>query len=396
MGRLRLFNIRLDKPSGVYFGGDVITGTVSLGLDGNGKKARGVHLTLKGKSKVHWTTRSNKKTRHHRSEENYVNDRSYVIGDGSNEMQIEAGDHEFPFQFQLPLNIPSSFAGKYGKIVYNITAVVDRPWRFDHETVAFFTVVGIYDLNLDPKAMNPQSLSDHKTLCCLCCTTGPISATVKVDRSGYVPGETIFLQALADNKSSRIMTKTVVRLVQKITFKANRRDNVEEYIIFEYKKGAIAPGESDSWHDTALKIPTLPPSDLPYCNNIVIRYTLEFRVEPSGAGFDLKLKVPIVIGTIPLRSTFNQFASIPKIPSAPPPKSEDPYVSAPPASKFPDAPPPFSAYPELPPPSYEQAVGDNFPNLRDEEDEEHNEHAGGNWDFRPLYPSYAGIQRYEM
>ena len=67
-------------------------------------------------------------------------------------MQIEAGDHEFPFQFQLPVNIPSSFVGAHGRIVYSITAVVDRPWKFDHETVAFFTVVGIHDLNLDPLA----------------------------------------------------------------------------------------------------------------------------------------------------------------------------------------------------------------------------------------------------
>ena len=72
--------------------------------------------------------------------------------DGSNEMQIEAGEYEFPFQFQLPVTIPSSFVGKHGRIAYSITGVVDRPWRFDHETVAFFTVIGIYDLNKDPSA----------------------------------------------------------------------------------------------------------------------------------------------------------------------------------------------------------------------------------------------------
>ena len=41
MGRLKQFQIQLDNPSGVYFGGDVVQGTIFLGLEGNGKKARG-------------------------------------------------------------------------------------------------------------------------------------------------------------------------------------------------------------------------------------------------------------------------------------------------------------------------------------------------------------------
>ena len=67
-------------------------------------------------------------------------------------MQISAGEYEYPFQFQLPVSIPSSFVEEFGRIAYSINGVIDTPWRFDHETVAFFTVVGVYDLNLDPYA----------------------------------------------------------------------------------------------------------------------------------------------------------------------------------------------------------------------------------------------------
>ena len=42
MGRLKYFQIKLeDRPSGVYFGGDVVWGKIFIGLEGNGKKARG-------------------------------------------------------------------------------------------------------------------------------------------------------------------------------------------------------------------------------------------------------------------------------------------------------------------------------------------------------------------
>ena len=42
MGRLKYFQIKLvDRPSGVFFGGDVVRGKIFIGLEGNGKKARG-------------------------------------------------------------------------------------------------------------------------------------------------------------------------------------------------------------------------------------------------------------------------------------------------------------------------------------------------------------------
>ena len=38
MGRLKQFQIQLDNSSGVYFGGDVVKGTIFLGLEGNRKR----------------------------------------------------------------------------------------------------------------------------------------------------------------------------------------------------------------------------------------------------------------------------------------------------------------------------------------------------------------------
>merc|ERR1711892_833985 len=383
MGGLKFFDVKLDNQAGVYFGRDVVTGRLSMKLE-DVKKARGVHVTIKGDSKV-WCAKS------HRSSESYVNERVFVLGgkgeskyfffylpglDGTTELEISAGDYEYPFQFQLPDNIPSSFVHRHGKIVYSVTAAVDRPWKFDHETVAFFTVVGVYDLNMDPKALKPQSVSDDKRFCCLFCKSGPVFATVQLDRTGYVPGETIFLQATADNKSNMVMEYTSVTLVQITTFLSSTRTvetkTRDEVLVVGKEK--IEPGESDSWHDTALKIPLLPPSDLPQCTNIKIDYVLEFRVLPSACAFDLCVEVPIVIGTIPLQSTFNKFQPTTSAPNYPAPASGEKRVLGPPG-------PSFSLYPDLPPPTYEAAVGMKA--------EEENQFVGGNWDFKPQYPSYG-------
>jgi hypothetical protein len=58
---------------------------------------------------------------------------------------------QFPFQFTLPQGIPTSFEGRYGKIRYRMKAVIDRPWKFDHEVVMLFTVNHIIDLNMEPQ-----------------------------------------------------------------------------------------------------------------------------------------------------------------------------------------------------------------------------------------------------
>ena len=58
-----------------------------------------------------------------------------------------AGQHVYPYQFQLPANLPSSYEASIGRVRYFIECVVDRPWKFDYKAKLPFTVNSIYDLN---------------------------------------------------------------------------------------------------------------------------------------------------------------------------------------------------------------------------------------------------------
>ena len=42
---------------------------------------------------------------------------------------------------------------------------------------------------------NAQQEQDSKTVCCCCCESGPITAVLRLDRTGYVPGEVISCNA---------------------------------------------------------------------------------------------------------------------------------------------------------------------------------------------------------
>ncbi len=50
------FNIVLDRPNGVYYAGETITGTVSV--NAKGETCRSVLLSCEGKARVHWHTGS--------------------------------------------------------------------------------------------------------------------------------------------------------------------------------------------------------------------------------------------------------------------------------------------------------------------------------------------------
>ena len=76
---------------------------------------------------------------------------SHFPGTGDNEQNnLPPGLHKFPFQIQLPLDLPPSFEGAYGFIRYTTKATIDVPWKFDHHTKRAFTVIPELDLKQEP------------------------------------------------------------------------------------------------------------------------------------------------------------------------------------------------------------------------------------------------------
>lgn len=57
-------------------------------------------------------------------------------------------------------------------------------------------------------------MTKSKNICCLFCSSGPICAQAQIQRAGYVPGETIFVNADTENNSGKDMQSSRVQLVQ--------------------------------------------------------------------------------------------------------------------------------------------------------------------------------------
>ena len=78
---------------------------------------------------------------------------SFLPATGKKKLHLEAGEHNFPFQFQLPTTspLPPPFEGEFGQIRYKVQAEIKRPWKSSHVTEKYFNVTGpVVDLNYIP------------------------------------------------------------------------------------------------------------------------------------------------------------------------------------------------------------------------------------------------------
>ncbi|CAH1798043.1 unnamed protein product [Owenia fusiformis] len=396
MGKLRLFDIILDKPQTVYQAGELITGRVVLELD-EPMKMRGLRVLFHGAANVHWTeshsTGSGKNRRtttvHYNAHESYF---EHIIvlygkapGESGDNPSHPQGQFTYQFQFLLPPGLPSSFEGAWGQVRYWVKGTIDRPWRFDHNCKRPFTVLSHLDLNTyQPNPSQGLEGKNEKTLCCWCCASGPISATFRIAKQGYVPGEPIYINAEIENNASRKMKASRVEFKQIIAFHATRKTRHSTNTIQTLQKGEIDAGGTESWENVQLVVPPLPPSHLVGCRIIDIRYILNFVVDPSGPAFDLEVPLEVIIGTIPLQQMWSNFSTNMNYNTAYGMGTEPtPMVAMPTAP--PQGPPPTNpSAPGAPPPTYAECV---FGKSRIADDQD-NQYTRGELDYAPIYTYY--------
>ncbi|XP_037786438.1 arrestin domain-containing protein 17-like [Penaeus monodon] len=250
---------------------------------------------------------------HYRAQETYFDTEFYIYGHKYQKDEKEtlpAGVHEFPFAFSLPPNLPPSFHADKGFICYVAVATLDRPAAANIVYKAGFSLHSILDLNMDSLAASNVSSSKAKNLCCFCCQTGPITLAARIPRRGYVPGEKILVSAEADNVSARNTRRTRLLLLQVITYIMPNgvKEFVEERVLKEIVRGIIPPGESDLWEEVAITVPPLVPANVHLtCRLLHVDYRIDMILEPPLPSGDLRVSLPILIGSVPLRNCFSNF-----------------------------------------------------------------------------------------
>jgi len=381
MPKLLTFDIVFNNPDAIYMAGSTVSGYVLVELN-DAMMMRGLRLKCVGQAGGSWDTRKKfdssgahtSEREQHNANETYFFAKFTLwgkqIGEGGENPVHPMGKFKYPFEIELPTNIPSSFEGTNGHVRYWCRANIDKPWKFDHTAKRAFTVVSILDLNTHASAMKSIQRDVEKHLCLLCCRSGPVTLTARLEREGYVSGEDIPIHLTVDNLSRTQIQSVHAILMQKVTYFSGAQQEGESLSNFNeivrIEKGKIRPGHTQKWDGTMMHIPALPPSELIHCKIIDTDYFIDFEVEFGGFHRPLTMRLPILIGTIPLKSTFSNFDAI----------SEGEETPATAESLL--------VYPDMPTPSFESNFAGSF-SIRDEDD---TQYTRGSLDFAPLYPVY--------
>ncbi|PIO65805.1 arrestin domain protein, partial [Teladorsagia circumcincta] len=294
---------------------------------------------------------------------------AWLAPKGSKEV-LNAGSYQFPFTFQLPINCAPSFE-----------------------------VVPVFNLNTIPEAAMPIKESTVKNLGIVLFKHGKVSVQSEIPKTGFVPGETIVVNAYVINDSSKDIIKATIKLVEISKYVAFRHGSTLVpgfFITTQYMDNSrelrrkIATGEQDICVQKKgrgnvqlyLQVPPTVPT-FNCCPIVSVEYMVEvkFKTQASFKG-DVISHCHIIVGTIPVGNPY-----VAPQPSAPPPDVPLPSSSGPSAPPL-ETPPPYpvlngASVDPPPPPSYEEAVQGVGGTTMDTDDME---------PFVPRYPFYPQLK----
>ncbi|XP_014249958.1 arrestin domain-containing protein 4 [Cimex lectularius] len=298
--KLVKFLILFDNTNLLYFPGQFLSGRVLVELKDD-TPALGLHFHVVGEGVIRLRKHGHDRVS---DKENYIDFKMRLLGEpGQGPVLLSPGIHSFPFKLGLPLGLPSTFLGKHGWVQYFCKAALREPNGLTHKNQQVFIVMNPIDLNLEPSVISQpfQCEIEHK-LGMACFKNGQVICRVSLDRGGYVPGETIGISATIHNHSKINIKQTRAALTETIQYLTrNKIVQSETRELASLSRGKIRAGESDEWVNEQIYVPPLPPTNLRGCHLIRILYDVYFIIHPKNFDKEVKLQLPIMMATYPLR-----------------------------------------------------------------------------------------------
>ena len=316
---LKEFRLELtNPPNGVYFPGMAVTGTVIVCITDEPKPSYlQIVVTLRGRAHVEWTESSggdNSCSQTFSSSEEYVS-RSAVLWDKTvNGLggSFPVGSHRFNFSLQLigdncGTDIPSSYTGTVGSISYSVEAkIVKGVFKFDRKAVATLNVIGNDIVKIDgPDLSSPMAMQVHKTVCCLCCASGPFVMTARIPRTGFCIGhDSIPVEVTVENGTNQQVRSLRISLIKKVIYTANlgkQRSDTNTLQIVSIRV-AVAPNETTVLRPDPIPIPSDAFTTQNRCSILTVNYFVVVTASLPNA-ISPHIDFPVVIGNVPLEGS---------------------------------------------------------------------------------------------
>lgn len=296
--------IDLDNDNTHAFSpGDKILGKFHINMKNlTAYNTASIELTLLGLAYVKWDMLGLSET-----EDEFLRLRKNWLG------RLPASSFEILFNFELPKNILPSVELRYGFVSYSLQASFTAYSQNPHiaslqiNDVLGFTVKSPIDLSRSPALRARGEASDERTFCCGPCVSSPLKIDFTIEKKGYLPGEIIRCETVVKNFTTRDVNAMCVNLVFSSEFKMRRygvtllkMSHVEIKDTYSFKD-TIRSLSNAKWSNISLKIPQTLVSPGAFSSKLIkTRYYVELTVYIDRARRPTRVKIPIIIGTMPL------------------------------------------------------------------------------------------------
>ena len=302
-------------PQNVCLANSDVTGYIHLVTDKAKSDYKSIQITLKGYAVVGWSevrgSGENTYVVSYHSSEKYLGQTAVLWSkETAPGHQLAPGSYQFQFSLRFPGNFPPPFQGSVGRIVYELEGVIVKAaaLKFNKKsTVELPYSPALVNPNVVPNVLEPKILQVQKTLCCLCCASGPISITARIPRKGFcIDVDAVPFEVNIENGSNRRVRYLEANLVKRVKYTAQGHHRYHNISMASVKSDPIEPGKSLSWKPSPLAIPATEPS-FSNCRIIQLRYSL-WILGVITAAIPPQLDFDLFLGNVPLNSTDQQLS----------------------------------------------------------------------------------------
>ncbi|XP_069555957.1 arrestin domain-containing protein 3-like [Brachyistius frenatus] len=277
------------NQEGTFSEGDTIIGTVSLKLTKD-TKVKSFKVKVKGEAHVHWTEGTGDRKKSHSSHRIYLKVKESLVAEKDEGTVLPEGDHSFKFRLQIPQgDMPSSFKGYHGRIVYALQAKISRSWRMpstEQKEIKFLSK----SLPHSDQMMYQQSGSVNKEMGKF--TSGEVQMSATVSKKVCSPGDTLSIVAKICNSSSKEM-RPKFSIDQRVVYHAHASKTYSYKNLAKVVGDTIAPNSQET-ASCQLMIPADVVYSLHNCELITVEYTLKVYLDIKFAT-DPTILFPLII-----------------------------------------------------------------------------------------------------
>ncbi|XP_022814793.1 uncharacterized protein LOC111348417 [Spodoptera litura] len=279
--------------NGVYKAGDPVTGTLKYFIDIPTQYSR-ITMALTGRGKCLWTEYSNRSNSnfnnviYHSNSEDYTN---LMMSVNLNKDEFISGAFEYPFQFELPINIPPTFKDPICTIEYKLTVlfvignsiIPQREFEVEIPVTSY-----VVSFSSEPLMLKLDKKLSFKI-------KNKINVSGEISKTHITPGDSTQLAIEVNNKTGAeisIRTELIYCLTYISTL--NRRRYREEVVRNTTTKTAVA---ANGVSNLICVVPTYQNlCSIQHSKMLMGEYKVRLKIEVPKPHRDASIDIPVVIG----------------------------------------------------------------------------------------------------